>query len=57
MMFTVPAAPSVLGLCSSDVSRAWKLYDPPELEAVKAVVKQLHAKMLPNALDLPADLP
>ena len=35
----------------------YKLYDPPEFAAVKAADAQLYAQGLPNALDLPVDIP
>ena len=42
---------------NAEPAQTWKLYDPPEFEAVKAADKQLYEQGLPNALDLPADLP
>ena len=38
-------------------ARLFKLYDPPEFAALKAADAQLYAAGMPNALDLPVDVP
>jgi hypothetical protein len=35
----------------------FKLYDPPEFAALKVADAQLYAAGMPNALDLPVDVP
>ncbi len=42
---------------TAEPAQTWKLYDPPEFEAVKAIDAELYAQGLPNALDLPVDTP
>ena len=42
---------------NAEPAQTWKLYDPPEFEAVKAADEQLYAQGLPNALDVPVDTP
>jgi uncharacterized protein with NAD-binding domain and iron-sulfur cluster len=53
------AVNAILDASGSNASPAqtWKLYDPPEFEAVKAADAQLYAQGLPNALDVPVDIP
>ena len=40
---------------NAEPAQTWKLYDPPEFEAAKAIDAQLYAQGQPNALDLPVD--
>ena len=53
------AANGILDASGSSKERAtmYQLYDPPEFAALKAADAELYAQGLPNAFDLPADLP